>query len=248
MNSRKRTLRLISAALTSLFLINQTMMISAFATNITNPNGSPIPGQNGTYTLDPTAIIKNTDIGLRKYHDFDLSQGDIANLIFKYGPKDVNTFINLVDNQININGIVNSMRDGNFYNGRAIFVSPNGMIVGASGVLNVGSLGVYTPNNSTYQYYKNNPSADYSALKDPKNAGDGVVKIAGKVLAAKDIDIVSSKIDVPGKMLANGTGVVSTFDDNVFEQLVNTSSMKSAKTMSKNNGSITFTSVNGTNV
>ena len=82
MNSRKRTLRLISAALTSLFLINQTMMISAFATNITNPNGSPIPGQNGTYTLDPTAIIKNTDIGLRKYHDFDLSQGDIANLIF----------------------------------------------------------------------------------------------------------------------------------------------------------------------
>ena len=69
MNSRKRTTRLISAALTSLFLLNQTMMISAFATNITNPTGIQITGQNGVYTIDPTAVIKDTDIGLRKYHD-----------------------------------------------------------------------------------------------------------------------------------------------------------------------------------
>ena len=109
MNSRKRTQKLVSAALTSLFLLHQTMMISAFATSITNPNGSPVPGQNGTYTINPSAIIKNTDIGYRKYLDFDLSKGDIANLIFKYGTKDVNTFVNLVDNKININGVVNSM-------------------------------------------------------------------------------------------------------------------------------------------
>ena len=248
MNSRKRTTRLISAALTSLFLLNQTMMISAFATNITNPTGIQITGQNGVYTIDPTAVIKDTDIGLRKYHDFELSQGDIANLIFKYGDKNINSFVNLVDNQIKINGVVNTMRDNNFYNGRAIFVSPNGMIVGASGVLNVGSLGVYTPNSTVYEHYKNNPSSNLSALKNPNNAGDGIVKIDGKVLAAQDIDIVSSKINVPGKMIANGTGVVSTFDDNVFEQLVNTSSMKSAKNMSKNGGAITFTSVNGTDV
>ena len=243
MNSRKRTQKLVSAALTSLFLLHQTMMISAFATNITN-----VQGNNGVYDINPTALLKNTDIGLRKYLDFDLSKGDTANLIFKYGNKDVNTFINLVDNKININGLVNTMRDGNFYNGRAVFVSPNGFVVGSSGVLNVGSLGVYTPNKSTYEHYKNNPVKDLSALESPSNAGSGAVRIDGKVLAAQDIDIVSSNISIPGKMVATGTGTVNAFDGNLFEQLVNTSAMKSAKTLSKNNGAITLTSINGTNV
>ena len=247
MNSRKRTQRLVSAALTSLFLLHQTMMISAFATNITNvalTNG----GTGSTYNIDPTAVITNTDIGYRKYLDFELSQGDIANLIFKKGDKNINTFINLVDNKININGVINSMRDGGFYNGRAIFVSPNGMVVGASGVLNVGSLGVYTPNTETYNRYKNNPTSNWSGLKSPENTGNGVVKIDGKVIAAKDIDIVSSKIDVPGKMVAKGEDIVKAYNDNLFEQLVNTEGVKSAKSLNKNNGSITFTSVNGTDI
>ena len=41
-------------------------------------------------------------------------KGDIANLIFKYGTENVSKFVNLVDNQVNINGLVNSMRDGKF--------------------------------------------------------------------------------------------------------------------------------------
>ena len=197
----KNSKRVICAVLTAAFIIQQSVFVSAMATNITN-----VTGNNGVYNIDPTAIIKNTDIGLRKYNNFDLSAGDIANLIYKYGDKNINSFVNLVDNTIKINGIVNTMRDGNFYNGRAIFVSPNGMVVGASGVLNVGSLGVYTPNTDTYNRFKNNPSSDLSALKSKENVGNGAVKIDGHVFAANDVDVVSSLIQVPGKVVA-GTGI-----------------------------------------
>ena len=242
--NRKVAKRVVCAVLTAAFIIQQSMFVSALATNITN-----VTGNNGVYNIDPTAIIKGTDIGLRKYQDFNLSQGDIANLIFKYGAKDVNTFLNLVDNTIRIDGVVNSMRDGNFYNGRAIFVSPNGMVVGASGVLNVGSLGVYTPNTEAYTKFKNNPSSDFSSLKNKDNVGSGSVKINGHVFAAGDVDIVSSRIQVPGKVLS-GADINSAFGPNskaeqLFNSLVNTSNISSANNMTARNGSISFTSTVG---
>ncbi len=246
-NLRKHSKRAVSAVLTALFLSQQSMILSAVATEITAVNGN-----NGVYDVNPTAMIKNTDIGYRKYQRFELSQGDIANLIFKYGVNDINTFVNLVDNTIKIDGIVNSMRDGNFYNGKAVFVSPNGMIVGASGVLNVGSLGVYTPAADVYDRYKNNPSSNLSALSDINNVGTGAVAINGMVIAANDIDIVSSRIEVPGKMAA-GTGNTLALDgrqraEELFNSIVNTSNIHKASDMVSRNGVISFASTVGTNV
>ena len=241
MDSRKRNQRIISAALTSLFMFQQTMMLSAFSTEITG-----VIGNNGIYNINPTAV--NGSMGYRKYNDFDLSKGDVANLNFLKGNKNIETFVNLVNNKINIEGTVNSMRGNNFYNGKAVFVSPKGMVVGASGVLNVGSLGIYTPNQSTYNYYLNNPENSLNDLANINNAGDGTVTINGKVLAAKDIDIVSSNIKVPGQMVARGTDVVQAYDNALFNNLVNTSNIKSAGSMTNNGGKITFTSSNGTTV
>ena len=239
--------RLLSIVLASLFIGHQSLLCQALATNITN-----VQGNNGVYNINPTSILKNTDIGLRKYENFDLSKGDIANLIYKYGNKDVNTFLNLVDNTVKINGIVNTVRNGNFYNGKAVFISPNGMIVGSSGVLNVGSLGVYTPNADVYNKYKNNPSKDFSSLTDKNNVGKGSVQIKGHVFAANDVDITSSIIQVPGKMLAgtaNNTLLNSTNSaENLFNSLVNTSNINSANKINANNGVITFSSTVGTAV
>ncbi len=57
----------------------------------------------------------------------------------------------MVDNRVIINGLVNSVRGENFYNGKAIFISPNGMAVGSTGVINVGALGVYAPQYADYK-------------------------------------------------------------------------------------------------
>ena len=245
MKSKDLSKRVLAATLTSLFILQQSSLIGAFASDISGFNQT-----SGTFNIDPTAIITNTDIGYRKYENFNLSEGDVANLIFKYGGQDINTFMNLVDNQIIVNGLVNSMRNGNFYNGKAIFVSPNGMVVGASGVLNVGSLAVYTPTNSVYNDYKGNPRADLNVLTNSNN--NSTVTVNGKVIATENIDVYSGQINVPGKMLA-GTGnnqVVTGRQraEELFNSIVNTTNIHQASSMVSRNGKITLTSSIGTNI
>ena len=244
-NGRKRIL---SAMLTTLFMAQQTMLLSVGATEITGVNGT-----NGVYNINPTSIMKNsdgsfTDVGYRKYKDFVLSKDDVANLIFKYGKNNIETFVNMVDNRIQVDGLVNSMRDNNFYNGKAIFVSPNGMVVGASGILNVGSLGVYTPTKSVYDDYLSNPRADLGTLVTSN--GGATVNIAGKVMAAQDIDIRAGKVEVPGKMIA-GTGNNAVANgraraEEIFNSIVNTEDMKTYST--GKHGNITINSSVGTDI
>ena len=60
-----------------------------------------VTGNNGIYNITPEKV--NSDVGYRKYDNFTLGEGDIANLIYKYGTsKDIETFVNLVQNGVNI--------------------------------------------------------------------------------------------------------------------------------------------------
>ena len=59
------------------------MVIPAIATESGGNSGGWVQGDNGVFNINPTA--KNGDMGFRKYEKFDLSAGDIANLIMKYG-------------------------------------------------------------------------------------------------------------------------------------------------------------------
>ena len=88
--SRKNQRRTIAFLLTGLFMIQQTMTLSVFASNITGITN----GGHGTFNIDPTK--HNGDVGFRHYNNFNLDAGDIANLNFA----DINTFVNLVDNQV----------------------------------------------------------------------------------------------------------------------------------------------------
>ena len=175
-------------------MLQQTMALSVVASEI-----SGFSQTNGVFNIDPTA--KGDGIGFRQYQNFNLSKGDIANLNFA----DINTFVNLVDNQININGIVNSVRGNGFYNGRAVFISPNGMVVGASGVLNVGSLGVYAPDAASYnQLKRNQTAAGFESFKDEDMNVGGAIKINGKVVTAGDIELKGASVDVGKDALVVG--------------------------------------------
>ena len=225
-NSRK----LMAATLAVCFVAYQSLMFQASATDITG-----VTGNNGVFNIDPAGT--HGSIGFRDYENFNLSEGDIANLIFKYGNKNIETFLNMVDNKININGIVNSMRDGNFYNGRAIFVSPNGMVVGASGVLNVGSLSVYTPTQQSYNDFKTTQNLD--SIKQ----GNADVTINGKVLARENIEIAAKNVALgANSALISGVANTDVFNSKdqaqvLFNQLVNTNAT-TANSISSENGKI----------
>lgn len=247
--SGKNQKRTIAVLLTGLFMVQQTMGLSVFAAStisgVTN-------GGSGSFNIDPTT--KNNGTGFRHYQDFNLGQGDVANLNFA----DINTFVNMIDNQVVINGIVNSVRGNGFYNGKAVFISPNGMVVGASGVLNVGSLGVYAPNSIDYTNLKNSPSAATLA-EATENASNGgaPITINGKVITAGNVDLVGGQIDI-----AKNAGIVGGVNLNqmtiqtseqqataLFNNLVNTDNLANGNNFTSDaTGQIRITSNKGVNV
>ena len=82
------------------------------------------------------------DVGLNRFKTFNVVNGQIANMHFKTSSTDtnhLNTLVNTVQDRISISGTVNGIRNGKI-GGNLYFVSPKGMIVGSTGVINAGSL------------------------------------------------------------------------------------------------------------
>lgn len=239
--------------------IAATLSVSgAFATDITGINGN-----NGIYNITPDKM--NGDVGYRKYDNFNLSAGDIANLIYKYGnSRDINTFINLVQNGVRIDGILNTMRNGNFYNGQAVFITPGGMAVGASGVLNVGSLSVITPTNDAYNNlkseYTSNNFANINNISSllNKSSNVGNISIDGKILAREGVQLRGGQINVGANgAIVNGITSTQAFTDRataatqaeaLFNNLVNTSGIKTASAFTKNGSNIQIKSSTGVDI
>ena len=233
-------------------MTNKKLLVSAIAvlfsiTTVQATDITGVAGNNGVYNINPEKATSDT--GYRHYNNFDLSQGDVANLIYKHGNKNIDTFINMVNNKVNINGIVNTMRDGAFHNGHAVFISPNGMVVGASGVLNVGSLSVLTPSVDKYnrllEEYSANNVANINQLSKLKMEGRNAdVTIEGKIFARNGVTVDGSTVAVPGAIV-NGVQDMNMISDNaaadiLFNSLVNTNGINQATTMAVNNGSVVF--------
>lgn len=240
--------------------IAATLSVSgAFAaTDITG-----VTGNNGVFNITPDKL--NGEVGYRKYDNFNLSAGDIANLIYKYGnSRDINTFINLVQNGVKIDGILNTMRDGNFYNGQAVFITPGGMAVGASGVLNVGSLSVITPTNDAYNSlkgeYASNNFANINNISSllNKSSNVGNISIDGKILAREGVQLRGGQINVGANgAIVNGITSTQAFTDRataatqaeaLFNNLVNTSGIKTASAFTKNGSNIQIKSSTGVDI
>ena len=84
-------------------------------------------------------------VGLNAFERFELGNNQIANLYFKTqnGTTALHTLVNTVENQISISGTVNAIRNGKI-GGNLYFLSPKGMVVGYTGVINAGSLTMIT--------------------------------------------------------------------------------------------------------
>ena len=242
----------------------KTLFIAAVAAmlSVTGANATEITGVTGSGNVfDINPLKSNGDVGYRQYDKFNLSQGDIANLIFKHGGKDLETFINMVDNQVVINGILNSVRDGAFHNGHAIFISPEGMVVGASGVLNVGSLSVATPTTDKYNALKGDYDAnDYTNINQISNllnkqANEGNIQIDGKVFARNGVQLRGAQVNVGAEgAILNGVAQQQALNSSeqaaeLFNQLVNTEGMINTGSQFVANGSnIQIKSSTGTDI
>ncbi len=253
--------------------MNKKLIITAVAValtvgcaNATDITG--VTGKNGVYNITPEHFSGNA--GYRKYDNFKLDKGHVANLEFirSDGKANPDTFVNLVNNKVNINGLVNTTRNGGFYNGHAVFITPGGFVVGSSGVLNVGRLSVATPNQSTYNSmlsgygdkdynYAANIGRNISALTQNSkgNAGAADISIQGKVFSRNGAEMTGSNVAVSGNIVngVKATPVLTTEDQalELFNSLVNTNGIMKdnyASNFVSNGSRVLVKATNGLNV
>lgn len=190
------------------------------------------PAHTGTVNKTPFAGGTKYDIAnqqvnngsaLNKFTDFDIGQKDVANL--QLGS--VDRQINLVQKRINIDGVVNAIKD-NKIGGDVYFFSDAGIAVGANGVFNVGRLTLGT--NTTYGeglYHGGMEShLQKTAAEQAKAvAGGSDISLKGKVYAQGDVIVGAGDVSLDGATVRThvdnaGTYAAQKTADEYRDQLV----------------------------
>ncbi len=121
--------------------------LTAFSLFVTPAQASEITDRNGASLIDPTANVHNLyaqqidgTTARSSYDKFSLDQNQIANMHFNQrgGTTFATDLINTVNQRIDINGTVNAIRNGAI-DGNLYFLSPEGIAVGKTGVINAGA-------------------------------------------------------------------------------------------------------------
>ena len=143
----------------SLLTLPLTAVAEALDHAITvDPNwtGTTITNSQNNLHHDISTTHINGSVAANKFTKFQVGE---KHLVDMHLPENTNHLVNFVDNKISVNGTVNALKDkkvgGNLY-----FVSPQGMIVGKTGVINAGSLTAVITTDDAYK--------KYSALSDKK--------------------------------------------------------------------------------
>lgn len=154
----------------------------------------------------------NNGSALNKFTNFGIGQKDVANL--QLGSS-VDRQINLVKNRINIEGVVNAIKD-NKIGGDVYFFSDAGIAVGATGVFNVGRLTLGT--NTTYGEGLYNGGmekhlAQSAASQAQAVAGGSDISLNGKVYAQSDVVLGAGSVNVKGGEIRTHRNNADTYAD-----------------------------------
>ena len=174
---------------------------SAYASAITPANtthSSTVVSNGNVHTVYVQEA--NGTVGRNRFTDFRLDQGNIANMRFNQLNKDqsVNHLVNLVRNKIDINGTVNAVKGG-VIDGHLIFASPEGIVIGKTGVINAGQFSAMVPGSAHFNKIWDASINDYSANYLQENFA--VENYGSKFAYAQD---TSKGIDIKGVINANG--------------------------------------------
>ena len=196
---------------------------AAMASTVTRVDGTKVNFQNNVGNIYAEKIVNN-NTAVNRFQDFKIDAGDIANMYFKTdaNSKDLaNNLVNFVNTRIDVHGTLNAIKE-NKIGGNLFFLSPEGMAVGKSGVINVGSLYVMTPANvsldeAAYTYHGLSDLIETDTedalnrmmtLNIPVNSS-GTISVLGKINSVGDVKMAAAKIavgkNVSGEDWADGT-------------------------------------------
>ena len=210
--TRTEANRLTDKVLSALMAAGLVMSPTAVdASEIKDVNNQPVSAESGVYNIYAQKL--HGDIAINEFAKFQLDANDIANLYFHKQGETINAgnLLNFVNTRIDINGTVNAIRNGTI-GGNLFFLSPEGMAVGKSGVINTGALYVMAPattslpGESNYGSLKgvfNTGAATEDHLNAIKNGSpliplnpSGTISVLGKINAADDVKLYAAQIAV----------------------------------------------------
>lgn len=183
---------------------------------------------DGTYKI--YAQFVKDDLGVNRFDKFVLENGNRADMFFnKQGENNYAAhLVNLVNSQVTINGVLNAVKNGKI-DGNLYFLSPDGIAIGAQGVINAGSFtGMVVDKDAFSEFYEGTENRK-------KATGDQQQGAEFDLDAVKGLAI-GGTIDVSGHINTHsgiflGAGVINIKDgaqlksvSNIqFEDIVNSS-------------------------
>lgn len=158
------------------------------------------------HVYDVTTSTVSGQNAFNSFSNFDVYKGTTVNL---YLPGSTLNLINLVrDGKTNIDGILNSIKNGKI-GGNVFILNPHGIAIGKSGVVNVGSLMLSTPNKEFMDQVIGQDGSISELATKSVLAGDlpinpaGVISVKGKIKALDSVAVRAGGVVNAGEILAN---------------------------------------------
>ena len=182
---------------------------------------------SGTVTNVTTGTVRGAN-AFNSFRTFGVGQGSTANLFLPDGTLNL---INLVrDQRTTIDGILNAIKDGKI-GGNVYFANPNGFLISANGIVNVGSLALSTPTPAFINSFFTSPGNPDQASVDsllggtaPRNIG-ATVSVLGRINAIDGIALSAGAINVGGTLYSGARFIGSAPD---FSDVVNANGLAAA--------------------
>ena len=156
------------------------------------------------------------------FEKFNLSPGNIANLFFGTSKENATAarLLNFVEGRVDIAGIVNAVQNGKI-GGDLRFISPKGIAVSSTGVINAGQVGMVVPTDKYYQELLGNDkllkSADLLSAKSIQNGEvplnlAGTITVAGHINTVGGITLAAANIELNAGALLNSQKLIDYKD------------------------------------
>ncbi len=187
-------------------------------------------------------------VGYNSFQSFFLAYGDKANL---YVPSNAGMLVNIVRaGPVNIRGILTSYQNGAI-GGDIVFADSYGLIVGRTGVVDVGSFTAITPTPAVLNDLVDASGRVNGALAakllvgDVPLSSDGSVVVRGAVLAKNGVRIFSGNVQV-GEAGSESADVAQ--HDALFQATVNTAGLIEGGAIVSTGGAIEIVAANAVTV
>ena len=221
----------------------------AAAQTVIRPDGrtQTTVGNSGPVYNVSTSTMSGSN-AFNSFNAFSVGAGNTVNLIV---PSSAANLINIVrDQRTDVHGILNAIKDGRI-GGNVWFANPHGFVVGAGGVVNVGSLTVTTPTQRFVDDFFPTPGspdpvsvAQLMSGTAPRNSA-ALVSILGRINAADAVSLSAGAINVAGSIYSGARFVGSAPG---FTDVVNANGLVSASNVVVREGRIEIVADNDVSV